>query len=318
MGRAGHRHAHPGRTIRSRDGPTRATASRRGSCRRRGCSQEFRFRRIRSRRGGLRARRPTGRRTRCRPPCTTPVSRRSGSTPSTCRSKRATSTDFRDSPTRSDARARASRRRSSATCCRCSTRSSPMAAAVGAVNTIVIRDGRWIGTNTDVEGFLEPLQAARATSAVPARPILGAGGAARAVGLRAAAGRCARRHCRARGRKRRRRSRTRSARVRSRWPPRAGSWDLLVNATPVGGRRRCQARPSTSSPRRRLVYDLVYDPDPTELMQARRRAPGVARSAASRCWWRRRSDSSNSGPEPAARRSVRRGRGGDAIRKRES
>jgi hypothetical protein len=35
---------------------------------------------------------------------------------------------------------------------------SPLATAVGAVNTIVMRDGRWIGTNTDVEGFLEPLK----------------------------------------------------------------------------------------------------------------------------------------------------------------
>ena len=32
-----------------------------------------------------------------------------------------------------------------------------MAAAVGAVNTIVVRDGRWFGANTDVDGFLAPL-----------------------------------------------------------------------------------------------------------------------------------------------------------------
>src|SRR4029079_816510 len=57
---------------------------------------------------------------------------------------------------------------------------SPLAASVGAVNTIVKKDGRWIGANTDVEGFLEPLQ--RRTSVQGLRAtVLGAGGAARGV-----------------------------------------------------------------------------------------------------------------------------------------
>ena len=32
-----------------------------------------------------------------------------------------------------------------------------LARRVGAINTLVVRDGRWIGTNTDVAGFLSPL-----------------------------------------------------------------------------------------------------------------------------------------------------------------
>ena len=37
------------------------------------------------------------------------------------------------------------------------TETDPVARRVGAVNTLVVRDGRWIGANTDVEGFLAPL-----------------------------------------------------------------------------------------------------------------------------------------------------------------
>ncbi|WP_017652506.1 shikimate dehydrogenase [Fortiea contorta] len=59
---------------------------------------------------------------------------------------------------------------------------SPLATAVGAVNTVTRQNQRWVGTNTDVEGFIAPLQTTyhqdwRQQIAV----ILGNGGAARAV-----------------------------------------------------------------------------------------------------------------------------------------
>ncbi|MCW5898261.1 MAG: shikimate dehydrogenase [Flavobacteriales bacterium] len=56
----------------------------------------------------------------------------------------------------------------------------PLAAAVGAVNTITIRDGRTTGHNTDVEGFratLSPLIGETRPRAL----VLGSGGASRAV-----------------------------------------------------------------------------------------------------------------------------------------
>ena len=59
------------------------------------------------------------------------------------------------------------------------------AAIIGAVNCAVRRDGRWIGENTDGQGFLESLR----TVVDPAgRSILlfGAGGAARAIAVEAA------------------------------------------------------------------------------------------------------------------------------------
>lgn len=54
---------------------------------------------------------------------------------------------------------------------------SDVAVATGAVNTIVPRDGKLWGTNTDVEGFAGSLAGARPRRAV----VLGAGGAAAAV-----------------------------------------------------------------------------------------------------------------------------------------
>jgi shikimate dehydrogenase len=56
----------------------------------------------------------------------------------------------------------------------------PVAARVGAVNTVVVTDGRLRGANTDVEGFARALAEAGGAAAGPA-VLLGAGGAARAV-----------------------------------------------------------------------------------------------------------------------------------------
>ncbi|MFH1723363.1 MAG: shikimate dehydrogenase, partial [Elusimicrobiota bacterium] len=57
----------------------------------------------------------------------------------------------------------------------------PTAREVGAVNVVRFQDGRRMGYNTDVEGFLAPL-ARRGVELRGARAVvLGAGGAARAV-----------------------------------------------------------------------------------------------------------------------------------------
>jgi shikimate dehydrogenase len=52
----------------------------------------------------------------------------------------------------------------------------------GAVNTLVFRDGRIIGSNTDGWGFLENLRAHGVNPAAQPALILGAGGSARAIG----------------------------------------------------------------------------------------------------------------------------------------
>jgi shikimate 5-dehydrogenase len=55
------------------------------------------------------------------------------------------------------------------------------------------------------------------------------------------------------------------------WPASAGSWDVLVNATPVGS-HAVPGRPYDAAFDGRILYDLVYDPDPTEIMRAAREA----------------------------------------------
>ena len=147
---------------------------------------------------------------------------------------------------------------------------SPLAKAVGAVNTIAMSNGHWVGTNTDVDGFLEPVK--RRTNLRGLRAtILGAGGAARAVGYAlqregAQVTIAARRTDAAV-------PAAESVGARAgRWPPEEDSWDLLVNATPLGS-RAMPGLPLTPVGRERgIVYDLVYEPDPTELMQAAARA----------------------------------------------
>jgi 3-dehydroquinate dehydratase/shikimate dehydrogenase len=144
---------------------------------------------------------------------------------------------------------------------------APTAAAAGAVNTIVVRAGRWIGMNTDADGFLEPLRKRLPALAGVRAVILGAGGAARGVAL---ALRLEGAHVAISAR------RPEAAKTVARaigaavaeWPPRPGSWDLLVNATPVGSAGESGCVPFPGPFDGSLVYDLVYDPDPTELMRA--------------------------------------------------
>lgn len=60
----------------------------------------------------------------------------------------------------------------------------PLAATIGAVNTIAVKDGRTIGYNTDGYGFIESLkQSSGIEIAGQSVFIFGAGGAARAIGM---------------------------------------------------------------------------------------------------------------------------------------
>ena len=146
------------------------------------------------------------------------------------------------------------------------------AEAAGAVNTVAIQQGRWIGSNTDADGFLQPLRARDLSLRGMRVVILGAGGAARGVGLA-----LSREGARVAVSARRQDVASDVARAVGgaavAWPPPSGSWDLLVNATPVGSRAMAGS-PYDGPWDGQLVYDLVYDPDPTELMQ-RASAAGV-------------------------------------------
>jgi shikimate dehydrogenase len=63
-------------------------------------------------------------------------------------------------------------------------RVDPLAAKVGAVNTVVVEDGALVGYNTDVEGFIAPLRAmlgGQQSAGATCLHLIGTGGAARAV-----------------------------------------------------------------------------------------------------------------------------------------
>lgn len=189
-------------------------------------------------------------------------------------------------------------------------RLSPLAERVGAVNTLVpLEGGGWLGTNTDVEGFLTPLrgQSWQGRQAL----VLGNGGSARAVvaalveldldmitvvGRRAEALAAFAADC-------------------SSWAPRLGTCtldrplepllaaaDLVVNTTPVGmNSEQCPLSPGQLAVLRptTTVYDLIYVPRPTQLLrQAAARGCGtidgltmlVQQGAASLRLWSGRSD----------------------------
>jgi shikimate dehydrogenase len=140
-----------------------------------------------------------------------------------------------------------------------------LAAEAGAVNTIVVRRGRLIGSNTDVPAIAEQLRKLRAAPRVAL--VLGAGGAARAVRLALES--------------------LGSVEIvtlsRSSWsdlPRLLEGADLLVNATPIGTDSN-----ETPVDQRLLhsglaVLDLVYRPSPTRLVADARECGLDARSGA--------------------------------------
>jgi 3-dehydroquinate dehydratase/shikimate dehydrogenase len=136
------------------------------------------------------------------------------------------------------------------------------ARVIGAANTLRrVADG-WVATNTDAEGFLAPLGDVLPGGARGRRAaVLGAGGAARAVvhALRtsgAAVTIHARRAEQAEALATALDAECGAAR------PAPGSWDLLVNTTPLGGPTAPDASPLPDGPfDGRLVYDLTYRAD---------------------------------------------------------
>src|SRR5262245_906971 len=142
-----------------------------------------------------------------------------------------------------------------------------VARRVGAINTIrVSEDGKWVGGNTDVSGFLQPLRERVPLDGLRAA-VLGAGGAARAVAVAlASSGSIVWVHARDR-RKAQAIATLTSAQVGP-WPPVPGSWDLLVNCTPVGMHPHVDETPIPQDQLTgRYVYDLVYNPRSTRLLR---------------------------------------------------
>jgi 3-dehydroquinate dehydratase/shikimate dehydrogenase len=142
-----------------------------------------------------------------------------------------------------------------------------VARRIGAINTIRAGDdGRWTGGNTDASGFLQPLQERVSLNGMRAA-VLGAGGAARAVSVALAASGCAIRiHARDAAKAKQTAALT-SADVGP-WPPGPGTWDLLINCTPIGMHPNADETPLPKAALTgRCVYDLVYNPQVTRLLR---------------------------------------------------
>ncbi|MGH9311387.1 MAG: shikimate dehydrogenase [Vicinamibacterales bacterium] len=146
----------------------------------------------------------------------------------------------------------------------------PLARRVGAINTLVVRDGRWFGANTDVHGFSAPLARRMNVKGVRAS-IIGAGGAARAVAVAlsdmgASVTVCARRADAARDI-----AGLAGGHV-GEFPPRAGSWDVLVNTAPAGHSAETESPIAGAALDGEIVFDLIYAPANTRLLADARAA----------------------------------------------
>ena len=185
----------------------------------------------------------------------------------------------------------------------------PMAAAIGAVNTVVVRGGgKLYGYNTDYVGVLRALE-----RRIPLRGsrtlIFGAGGAARAVAFALAESGasvcvCARRMAQAKAL-----ARAVGGEAVARPRLRREFFDAIINATPVGMYPHAAISPlSAAELNCRLVFDLIYRPRTTRLLQlaARRGIETVSGvemfvaqgTAQWEIWTGERA------PEPAMRRAV--------------
>jgi 3-dehydroquinate dehydratase / shikimate dehydrogenase len=135
----------------------------------------------------------------------------------------------------------------------------------GAVNTLVKVAGGWRGYNTDLEGFLAGCEGLALRGRRVA--VLGTGGAARAVAL------AARREgaavvCYGRDRARAEALGAELGVGAGLRPVEAGSWDVLVNATPVGTLPEAdQSAFPESTYDGEAAYDLVYNPTRTRFLR---------------------------------------------------
>src|ERR1700691_948100 len=146
---------------------------------------------------------------------------------------------------------------------------------VGACNTVVRgQEGKLYGFNTDVAGVLRPLEQ-RITIDKAKVLVLGAGGAARAAvfGLKERGAEVwVLNRTSAKGQKLARQAKAHSIK---RADLRKVAFDVIINATPVGmgNTRDCPLKDQEIQAR--VVFDMVYDPVETHLLQVAR-AKGIA------------------------------------------
>lgn len=165
-------------------------------------------------------------------------------------------------------------------------RLSREAELIGAVNTVRLGDGAWVGENTDGRGFLRGLREdAQVDPAGKTAVLLGAGGAARAIAAELILAGLKRLIVVNRGAERGRalvddmKRKTGADIEFVEWPEPVltvpEGTDLLVNATSIGLFPNVDAAPAvdlTSAPKGVVVCDAVFNPAETKLLRQAREA----------------------------------------------
>jgi 3-dehydroquinate dehydratase/shikimate dehydrogenase len=157
------------------------------------------------------------------------------------------------------------------------TKVDPAVKGIGAVNTVIFRNGEVLGYNTDYKAAMDCLENALGGAVPPGTPsplqdkkvlVLGAGGVARAVMY---------------GLQRRGAKTTIASRTKSRaqfladqfggrcveWQARHAQTEILVNCTPIGMHPNVDETPFNKSHLKpsMIVFDTVYNPESTLLLK---------------------------------------------------
>lgn len=145
----------------------------------------------------------------------------------------------------------------------------PAAAAIGAVNTVKIENGKLVGYNTDAQGFIEPLAKKIANLRDMKVAVLGAGGAARACIQSLTSAGCrttvfARDIAKAGAL-----TEDFGVALRRLDKDSYGDFDIVVNTTPLGTKGAHQNESIADASQLsgvKLAYDLVYNPQDTKFL----------------------------------------------------
>lgn len=164
---------------------------------------------------------------------------------------------------------------------------SPIAQAIGAVNTVIRVGEKWVGTNTDVAGFIAPLQNTYNQNSHENKAlVIGNGGAARAVVAGCIQLGMTEIHLVGRNIEKLKQFEqswidstladkfTNKLKIHS-WeklPQLIPQSNLLVNTTPIGMYPNIDESPVTENqlhqlPSHAIAYDLIYNPKPTRFLQ---------------------------------------------------
>ncbi|BAY74441.1 shikimate 5-dehydrogenase [Nostoc linckia NIES-25] len=169
---------------------------------------------------------------------------------------------------------------------------TPIAQTIGAVNTVSRKNGKWVGTNTDIEGFIAPLQTTyKQDWSQKVAVILGNGGAARAVV--AGCHQLGFAKIYVLGRNVQKLQAFCDSWINSPIDEnlQVGTWDelaklipqtdLLVNTTPIGMYPKVDESPLSveeiaNLPTGAIAYDLIYIPKPTQFLKLAEKQGAIA------------------------------------------